>query len=118
MAKTEFHGSIETGDAALIAAALREWLGTNALDEKVRLSGVEMVHEDESSYVYCYDSLATGGRPASHLIEGHLQLAPAEARARFVQLVSSLGARGVSSSVDYVEVDEEGEWLGEEETVR
>jgi hypothetical protein len=112
-----FYGSIATADSELASGVLREWLETTALDIKVGRIGVEIVFEDAGFYLYCYEAAAEPGQAASYLLEGHLEGALDEARARLERLVALFRARSVEARIDYVQVDENGDWLGEELSV-
>ena len=112
-----FYGSIATADAELTSGVLREWLETTALDIKVGRIGVEIVFKGEGRYLYCYETAAERGQAASYLLEGHLEGTLDEARGRLEWLVALFRARSVEARFDYVRVDENGDWLGEELSV-
>jgi len=72
MNKIAFYGTIDSGDYKLIAAIFKNWLKTEELDIKIRISGEEIVYENEQIYLYSYNSMTTEGVPPSFLLEGNM----------------------------------------------
>ena len=56
MNKIAFYGSIYSGDYKIVASILKKWLLTDNLDIKIRLSGEEIVYDNEKIYLYCYNA--------------------------------------------------------------
>jgi hypothetical protein len=67
MPQTNFYGRISSGDIAVVRGLLQTWLRTDRLNEKLKLSGEQLVYEAEAAYVYSY---AVDGA-SSFLLEGH-----------------------------------------------
>ncbi|MBB2908922.1 hypothetical protein FHS43_000168 [Streptosporangium becharense] len=119
MNQVSFCGSIDTGDYELVAGLLRDWLRTDALHVKIRLFGEEMTYEDETIYLYCYNALIRPPNAPYFLLEGHTGGTLDEAAGWLRQLTRLCAGRGVSCTIDYQEVDEDGTPVSEEEfTVR
>lgn len=112
MDKVNFYGSIWTGDHEVVAALIEQWLGVPKV--KIRLSGEEIVYEDPSRYVYCYNAVDVEGVGPSFLLEGHVEGSPDEARELLERLAKACQDRGIKCSFDYVQVDSDGEQIGEE----
>jgi hypothetical protein len=114
MSKIEFYGSIYTREHEELGAILKQWLGLEAnLDIKIRISGEEIVYEDATLYIYCFNDIDEGVEP-SFLVEGHCARSVNECRVLLESLHQICKARNLESSFDYAEVNDEGERIGEE----
>lgn len=114
MNKIEFFGSIWSGDYKVVAALLGDWLETTDLDIKIRISGEEIVYEDDRLYVYCYSALSSEGVPPSFLLEGHLTGTLDEAKARLQQMLQLCKERQIDGDFECVEVNEDGHEISDQ----
>jgi hypothetical protein len=111
--RTSFSGVLETGDAQLVAGVLGAWAKAGALEAKVRLGGIEISHEDARLSLYCHDDSVPPGQPPAFLLEGSMAGPVEEAKASLIELREAFKARQVAASLEYVEVDEAGQTVGE-----
>ena len=114
MTQTNFYGRIASGDVAIVRQLLQTWLGTERLDEKVKLSGDQLVYEDDQVYVYA--SAAAGASPC-FLLEGHRHAALDEVRLWLQRLLAGCVVRGVDATLEYVAVDDNGQEISEQYSV-
>jgi hypothetical protein len=114
MSQTNFYGRLVTGDLATVRQLLQTWLGTEQLAEKLKLSGDQLVYEDERVYVYA--SAAMAAVPA-FLLEGHVLAGLDEARTWLQRLLAGCVARGVDAALEYVAVDGDGQEISEQHAV-
>jgi hypothetical protein len=116
--RASFHGTIETGDADAVTLVLQNWLKTENLDIRIGRLGVEIVHEDEGLYLYCYEAAAAPADAPFYLLEGRADGALDETGARLQELMKLCRARSIECSAEYVALDETDEEVGEEFTVK
>lgn len=116
MSRISFHGSLETGDAAVVEALLRAWLGADGLAMRVKRPGPEVVFEENGFYLYCYEAGA-GVAPAFYLLEGHQDGTLDAARERLTVLHRLCQQRGVECSLEWVQVGDAGDELSEQFTL-
>lgn len=114
MSLTNFYGRLVTSDVATVRQLLQTWLGTERLAEKLKLSGDQLMYEDERVYVYA--SAAMAAVPA-FLLEGHLVAGLDEARPWLQRLLTGCVARGVDAALEYVAVDGDGQEISEQHAV-
>lgn len=114
MDRVSFYGSIKTGDRQIVARLLGDWVKSRELDVRIRLSGVEIVYEDEAVYLYCYEAAIDPGQKPFYLLEGNMAGTLDDANARLSQLLQSCKERGIACTLDYVLVNENGDQVGEE----
>lgn len=113
MTQTNFYGRIASGDVAVVRQLLQTWLGTERLDEKAKLSGDQLVYEDDQIYVYA--SAASAG--SCFLLEGHRRAALDEVGPWLQRLLAGCIARGVDATLEYVSVDDDGQEVSEQYSV-
>lgn len=113
MNRIAFYGVLGTGDAPLAAAVLGKWVKAS-LVPKVRIGGVEIDHEDERVSLYCHEASVKPGGPPELLLEGSMAGTLEEAKASLVELRDSFRARQVRADLEYVEVDDDGQEVGEQ----
>ena len=111
MTQTNFYGRIASGDIAVVRQLLQTWLGTDRLDEKVKLSGDQLVYEDDRVYMY---ASAAATRAPCFLLEGHRRAALDEVRPWLQRLMASCVACGVDATLEYVAVDDDGQEISEQ----
>ncbi len=111
MTQTNFYGRIASGDVVIVRQLLQTWLGTERLDEKLKLSGEQLVYEDDRVYVYA--SAAAAGSPC-FLLEGHRRAALDEVKPWLQRLLAGCVARGVNATFEYVAVDDDGQEISEQ----
>lgn len=114
MTQINFYGRIESRDVAVVRHLLQAWLGAERLDEKVKLSGDQLVYEGEDLYVYA--SEAAAGAPY-FLLEGHRRAALDEVGQWLQRLLADCVLRGVDAALEYVAVDGDGREIGEQHSV-
>ncbi|MFN6518729.1 MAG: hypothetical protein RMY29_030145 [Nostoc sp. CreGUA01] len=114
MNKIAFYGTIYSGDYKVVAAILKNWLKTEDLDIKIRLSGEEIVYETEEFYLYSYNSVTVEGVPPSFLLEGNMSGKLEEVKALLQQLWQLCQEQNITSSFEYVEVTEDGDEVSEQ----
>lgn len=112
--KIAFYGTIYSGDYKVVAAILKNWLKTEDLDIKIRLSGEEIVYETEEFYLYSYNSVTVEGVPPSFLLEGNMSGKLEEVKALLQQLWQLCQEQNITSSFEYVEVTEDGDEVSEQ----
>ncbi|KZM69171.1 hypothetical protein IU500_26270 [Nocardia terpenica] len=118
MQRTEFRGDIATGDHENAQAILRTWLSADELTMKSHRSRWEVSYRDDTLELYCYQAKPPAGTAYSFFVlEGDLHGPTADAAARLETLGRLCRERGLPFEIDYVEVDADGEPLGEELTI-
>ncbi|MBZ4422973.1 hypothetical protein [Myxococcus sp. RHSTA-1-4] len=117
MDRIAFYGTLETGDSEAVSRLLRDWLRTERLDMKVGRVGVEIVHEVEGFYLYCHETGSQPGMAPFYLLEGHLDGTLDTASARLKELARLCAERSIGRSLEYVQVNEDGDELSEQFTV-
>ena len=118
MDRIAFYGNIKTGDSEAVSRLLRDWLKTEQLDLQVGRVGVEIVHEDEGLYVYCHEAGAQPGRAPFYLLEGHQDGTLDAANARLRELALLCAERNLGCGFEYVQVNEDGDEVSEQFTVK
>ena len=114
MTQTNFYGRLVSGDVAVVRQVLQAWLGTERLAEKLKLSGDQLVYEDDRVYVYA--SAAAAAAPA-FLLEGHVRAGLAEAGPWLQRLLAGCTECGVDAALEYVAVDGDGQEISEQHAV-
>jgi hypothetical protein len=114
MNKIAFYGTIYSDDYNVVAAILKNWLKTEDLDIKIRLSGEEIVYETEEFYLYSYNSVTVEGVPPSFLLEGNMSGTLEEVKVLLQQLWQLCQEQNITSSFEYVEVTEDGDEISEQ----
>lgn len=114
MNKIAFFGSIYSDDYKIVATILKQWLSTDTLDLKIRLSGEEIVYDSEKVYLYCYNAVTNQAEKPSFLLEGNMSGTLDQARSFLKQLLELFGEQSIASSFEYVEVNEDGNEASDE----
>ncbi len=114
MNRIAFYGSLWTGDYKVVVDLLGEWAKTTNLDVKLRLSGEEIVFEDESLYLYCYNAVPSEGIEPSFLLEGNMTTTLDKAKLKLQALAKLCTELHVEGDFEYVEVNEHGDEVGEQ----
>lgn len=115
MNKIEFYGSIGTNEYEKVDAIIKQWLGSKAsLDIKIRLSGEEIVYEDTTLYIYCFNAVDLEGEGQSFLVEGHCACSIDKGKVLLESLHQVCKERNLESSFDYAEVNDDGKRISEE----
>jgi hypothetical protein len=115
MSKIEFYGSICTKEHEELGSILNQWLGLEAsLHIKIRMSGEEIVYEDATLYIYCFNDIDYEGVESSFLVEGHCARSMDECKVLLENLQQVCKDRNLESSFDYAEVNDDGERISEE----
>ncbi|MFD9957820.1 hypothetical protein [Amycolatopsis sp. NPDC058986] len=119
MPHTDFSGDITTRDHEIIEEILSAWLSVPGLRMKSQRSRFEVSYEDATVELYCHEARpATGTGYGFFLLDGGLALPRAEAADRLAALGRLCGDRGLRFEISHVEVDAEGNELGDEWTIR
>ena len=113
MPQASFYGRIASDDVGVVRELLRAWLDTSRLDEKLKLSGEQLVYESDDVYVYAH---AADGA-AQFLLEGHRKSGVDETRSWLQELFERCAASGVAATLEYVAVDDAGQEIGEQYTL-
>jgi hypothetical protein len=117
MDRVAFYGDMETGDLQVAAGLLSSWLGRDDLVVKSRVAGDEITYEDEATYVYCHEADTSAGNAPFFLLEGQVAGPLASANEQLSALARLCDAGGVGCGLDYVQLDDDGDQVGEEFTV-
>ncbi|MGK8524490.1 hypothetical protein ACRS6B_24370 [Nocardia asteroides] len=115
MATTAYHGTFYTDSPQTIEQILRSWLSEVALQMKPH-RGFQLRYGTDGFELYCYDAEGPGG-PAYFLLEGHIGDAPDIADTRLRDLAEHARSAGLEFTIDYEEVDEEGNALSAERSL-
>jgi hypothetical protein len=118
MDRIAFYGNLKTCDSEVVSRLLRDWLKTGQLDVQVGRVGVEIVHEVEGFYLYCHEAGTQPGRAPFYLLEGHLEGTLDAANARLKELARLCAERNLGCSFEYVQVNEDGDEVSEQFTVK
>ncbi|ATB30387.1 hypothetical protein [Melittangium boletus] len=110
MIKIAFQGLIHSGDFKTVSNLMTEWVQAEKLKLKVKLSGDEIVYEDEHIYFYCHSAMAE----PLFLLEGSLSGTLAQAKALLQRLLQLCNARKIASRFDYAQVNEDGDEISEQ----
>ncbi|WP_396147530.1 hypothetical protein [Flavobacterium sp.] len=114
MNKIAFYGSIYSGDYKIVASILKKWLLTDNLDIKIRLSGEEIVYDNEKIYLYCYNAVIDEGEEPSFLLEGNISQTLDQVKALLHQLLQLYREQDINSNFECVEINENGDELSEQ----
>lgn len=114
MNRIAFYGSLWTSDYTVVVDLIGKWVKTTHLDIKLRLSGEEIVYEDERFYLYCYNAVSSEGVDPSFLLEGNLAGTLDEAGLMLQELAQLCTNHYVAGDFEYVEVNEEGDEVSEQ----
>ncbi|BAZ27730.1 hypothetical protein NIES4074_01580 [Cylindrospermum sp. NIES-4074] len=106
--RTAFYGSIYSGDYQVVANLLKNWVQSEDLNIKIRLSGEEILYEDERLYLYCYNAMDNEGVASSFLLEGNMSGTLDETKVFLQQLRQLCKDQYIIGSFEYVEVTEDG----------
>lgn len=115
--RTEYHTWAKTADHAVMAEILRTWLGIGDLTMTVRQDGYAVEYRDDTIELYATQGANPSEAPSFFLLEGHIDQAPEVALGRLEALARLFRERGITFDIDYVEVDADGNLLGEEKTL-
>lgn len=114
MSRIAFYGSLWTEDFARVADLLSSWMNTDDLNVKPRIFGEEITYENSGIYLYCHSAEDEEGGESSFLLEGHMVRSLDEVRTQLYALADLCESRGIESDFEYVEINEQGEQVGEE----
>ena len=114
MNRIAFYGSLWTNDYTVVADLIGKWVKTTNLDIKLRLSGEEIVYEDEHLYLYCYNAVSSEGIDPSFLLEGNMAGTLGEAKLMLQALAKLCTHHHVVGDFEYVEVNEDGDEVSEQ----
>ncbi|MGW6724403.1 hypothetical protein ACWF9G_00735 [Nocardia sp. NPDC055029] len=117
MARTTFHGDIETDSHEAMIALLRDWLVRPELTMAVRRTGYETTYRDDTIEVYCHEAGAPGSGDTFYLLEGIVEAEPARAAERLAVLAGACRGAGLDCSIEYAEADATGAAIGVESTI-
>lgn len=112
--RTDFSGILHSGASETVLSVLGEWLKTDDLNAKQRISGLEIVYEDKNIYMYCYEDSDKLRNQEKFILEGHAEFDPDQTRIILERLFRLCQAAEMRCVLEYVEVDEDGEEIGEE----
>ncbi|MFE6923265.1 hypothetical protein ACFVAV_19710 [Nocardia sp. NPDC057663] len=117
MARTTFHGDIESAGHEVVIALVRDWLAQPQLSMTLRRTGYETTYRDDTIEVYCHEATVPGTGDSFYLLEGVVEAEPATAAQRLAVLAGACRAAGIDCSIDYAEADAEGSAIGAESTI-
>ncbi|APA97338.1 hypothetical protein [Nocardia seriolae] len=112
-----FSGDIKMTDSRLVRSAFEEWLDTNRISVKERMSGFELTYEDEDTYVFCYEATVPAGVNPFFLFEGSIKGKESDSINKLKELIRVCAGKGLECIIDYTPVDDEGDPIGEEVTI-
>lgn len=112
--RTDFSGILHSGVSETVLSILGEWLKTEELNAKQRISGLEIVYEDKDIYVYCHEDSDKLNNQEKFILEGHTEFDPDQTRIILDRLFRLCQAAELRCVLEYVEVDEDGEEISEE----
>ncbi|HEY5959798.1 MAG TPA: hypothetical protein VIV60_24760 [Polyangiaceae bacterium] len=118
MERIAYYGRIETGDQRLVAQLLRSWTRTSDLREKLGNVGYEFVYEATGFYLFCHEAGTEAGIAPHFLLEGHIDGTLGQAQLLLQQLHRQCMHEHVRSSLEYVQVDDDGNELSEQAYIR
>ncbi|MBF6165053.1 hypothetical protein IU486_09740 [Streptomyces gardneri] len=115
MTITSYHGTFYTDRPEVMEQILRAWVAKQALQMKPH-RGFQVHYETDGFELYCYDA---GGpeAPIYFLLEGRIEDAADSAADRLRNLAEHSRNAGLEFSIDYEEVDAEGNPLSAEKTL-
>ncbi len=111
-----FWASVDSDDAALIAAEITAWSGTDG-KQKARDTGTETTWDSDGVEVFGHPASDQPGAPPQYLFEGQIPGTAAQGRQRLSELRDALTRRGAPASIDFQERDEDDEDVGDLETI-
>jgi hypothetical protein len=113
MAQTAFYGRISSGDVDAVRSIFENWLGTEKLNVKLKLSGEQIVHEDSRIYVYCYRASGSVDEDM-FLLEGRLNDGLDETKQQLERLLRLCKEHKLVCDFEYVALDEAGDQTGDQ----
>ncbi|MFE7717980.1 hypothetical protein ACFU44_02940 [Nocardia rhizosphaerihabitans] len=117
MARTSFHGDIETASHETMLGLVRDWLAQPELAMTLRRTGYETTYRDDTIELYCHEAGTPGAGDSFYLLEGIVEAEPARAAERLAVLAAAARAAGLDCSIDYAEADADGAAIGAESTI-
>lgn len=114
MNKIAFYGSIYSEDYQAISALLKDWIGTDTLDIKIRLGGEEIVYETEELYLYCHNTTSSKESEPRFLLEGNMSGTLDEAKICLQGLLQKCRDKHINGHFEYVEVNEDGDEVSDQ----
>jgi hypothetical protein len=118
MQRTSFHAWLSGGDFETVLGMLRAWLQTGDFKIQDRLAGMEIVHDADGLYVFCHEGRPTSDSRPNYLMEGKIDANPEDAAERLRPLLQLSESRHIELSLEYVLIDENGEEIGDEISLR
>jgi hypothetical protein len=118
MPSTSFHAWLSGGDFAAVLDMLRAWLQTDDFKIQDRLAGMEIVHDANGLYLFCHEGRPTSDSRPNFLMEGTIGASPEAAAERLRPLLQLSAARQIELSLEYVPIDENGQEIGDEISLR
>ncbi|MFI5780504.1 hypothetical protein [Nocardia sp. NPDC051570] len=115
MSRTSFHGSFETSSPEAVEGVLRSWLSTDDLRMRLR-RGWETHYETEGFEVLCYEE-SPQTSSEGFLLEGHIDGMVDAAASRLQELAEHCRNVKLEFTIDYEEVDLEGNPLSGERSI-
>ncbi|MEU4342309.1 hypothetical protein AB0H00_13735 [Nocardia sp. NPDC023852] len=115
MSITSYHGTFYTDSPEIVEHILRSWLSINDLQMRPHRR-FQVYYETDGFELYCYDAGGLGA-PTYFLLEGHIDGLTEVAVGRFLNLAEHCRSAGLEFSVDYEEVDADGNPLRAEKTI-
>lgn len=118
MEQTSFHGSLDDGDFEAVLGVLRDWLRTDAFKIQDRLAGMEIVYEADGIYVFGEEDTPGPNRKPRYLIEGTIKAGPEAAAEWLRPLLHLCRDKNIKFNLEYVPMDEHGQEIGEEVSLK
>jgi hypothetical protein len=118
MDSVAIHATIYGAAHAPVVVLLAAWVGSGALDVKIRLGGVEIVYESERVSFYAQSAATEPEARPYFLVEGKIVAEYARAKRMLESLLEDARARGLECVLEYVQLDERGDEVGEPSYLR
>ncbi|WNG17150.1 hypothetical protein [Cystobacter fuscus] len=106
-------GVIGSADPEVVSRVLAAWLKQDKLNVRQRLQGAEIRYENGPWELFCYNN----SELPEFLLEGTLAGTLKEAQASLKQLKQLCQQQKLSSQLEYVEENEDGEEISEQFSV-
>lgn len=113
MDKFRFNGRFTKDDAQVLSRLLQDGFKIPEPRTRVGRIGVEMVSESDGFYLFCHEAVTRPGNPPQYLLEGSMDGALGPTRERLQRLVTLARERKIPLDLEFVQVNEDGDELGE-----
>lgn len=112
MNKINFSGFIDTSKYEVVLKIITDWLGSPKI--KHRLYNEEIFFDDDTTSVYAFNPVIEGIAANEFMIQGNTKMDLRKTKMLFDRLWEVCQSLEVTYDLDYMEVDEKGNIIGEE----